>query len=167
MRAIRVAATAAVLLSSACARSTWMGRDAITRAVPASPNATLVAAARALQAHGYKARIVSGQLVVTLPQPVPQYTREVSTNPETNPQEWVIQVAASDNSLESGTALTVSGYLVPPATAGDSVPRTTTLVTEDQPQLFREVRRVGDWIVDALRNPPAVPDSGTVAPRQP
>lgn len=160
MRFTRVAAAATVVLASACARSTWIGQDALTRAVPSTPDATLAAAAQALAAHGYKPQLVNGQLVVTLPQPVPQYTREVSTNPAGEPQRWIIEVTAAKNDLQAGSALTVMGYLVPPPTPGDSgSTRTATPVTQRDQALFREVQRIGNWIVDAVRSPAAADSS--------
>lgn len=85
-------AVVAVVLFAACSRYGWTGTQELSRPVSAPADTMLYAAARALRAHGYEPRIVNGQMVVTLPKPAPQYTRPVSTNPEMDGDDWVIQV---------------------------------------------------------------------------
>lgn len=142
----------ALLAATACARYSWQGNQELSRSMPAPADSLVYAAARALRAHGYEPRIVNGQLLVTLPHAVPQYTRPVSTNPEMDGDSWVIQVQAVPNTLHAGSTLKVAAFIVPRAAAtpaDSSVKRQAIPVTDKRPELLRELERVGNWIVDA------------------
>ncbi len=149
MRRLGVVAVLAAV--AACAHYGWDGTQELSRAIPAPADSLVYAAARALRAHGYEPRIVNGQLLVTMPHAVPQYTRPVSTNPEMDGDSWVIQVQAEPNSLRAGSTLKISAFIVPKAamtTTGDSVRQRQAIpVDSRRPDLMREVQRVGDWIV--------------------
>lgn len=154
---MRRLAVFALLTALGCAHAGWQGDQQLSRSVPAPADSLVYAAARALRAHGYEPRIVNGQLLVTLPHAVPQYTRPVSTNPEMDGDSWVLQVQATPNQLRAGSTLTLSAFIVPKAAAspGDSsVQRKAIPVTADRPELMREVQRVGDWIVSAANSKP-------------
>lgn len=146
----------AVLLA-ACNHYGWTGTQELSRPVSAPADTMLYAAARALRAHGYEARIVNGQMVMTLPKAAPQYTRPVSTNPELDGDQWVIQVQTEPNSFRTGSTLKVSAFLLPKAsqTPGDSVRQRNAIpVDSSRPELLREVERVGNWIVEEAAKKP-------------
>ena len=140
-----------MLAAAACAHYGWDGTQELSRSMPAPADSLVYAAARALRAHGYEPRIVNGQLLVTMPHAVPQYTRPVSTNPEMDGDSWVIQVQAEPNTLRAGSTIKISAFIVPKAattTTGDSARQRQAIpVDETRPDLMREVQRVGDWIV--------------------
>lgn len=148
---MRRLAVVAVLAAAGCAHYGWNGTQELSRSVPAPADSLVYAAARALRAHGYEPRIVNGQLLVTVPHAVPQYTRPVSTNPEMDGDTWVIQVQAEPNNFRAGSTLKVSAFIVPKAAmtaGGDSVRQRQAIpVDSRRPDLMREVQRVGDWIV--------------------
>lgn len=156
MRRLGVVAVFAAV--AACAHYGWDGNQELSRSMPAPADSLVYVAARALRAHGYEPRIVNGQLLVTMPHPVPQYTRPVSTNPELDGDSWVIQVQAEPNSLRAGSTLKVSAFIVPKAastTSGDSVRQRQAIpVDSRRPDLMREVQRVGDWIVEESKTKP-------------
>lgn len=136
---------------TACARLDWQGTQSLTRDVPLPVDSLLVTAARALEAHGYHTRIVNGEAVVTLPKAVPGFERDVSTaaGPE---RLWVVQVMAATNRTRAGTKLTVAGFLIP-HDSGAVVQRTIPITAAD-PELFKQLEVVGNWIVDALGKQP-------------
>jgi hypothetical protein len=140
------------LLVAACARMTWEGTQNLSRDVNSSPDALLAAAARALAAHGYTTRTVpANQMVVTVPHVVPEYARDASTGRDTTPDSWVLQVQVKPNSVTAGSTLSVAAFLVPRPSERSSTSVTMTQgvpVTAGQPNLFKEVQRVGNWIVD-------------------
>lgn len=149
---MRRLAVVAMLAAAGCAHYGWNGTQELSRSVPAPADSLVYAAARALRAHGYEPRIVNGQLLVTVPHAVPQYTRPVSTNPEMDGDSWVIQVQAEPNNFRAGSTLKVSAFIVPKAAmtaSGDSVRQRAAIpVDSRRPDLMREVQRVGDWIVE-------------------
>ncbi len=147
---MRRLAVVVLLAAVGCAHYGWEGNQEISRAMPAPADSLVYAAARALRAHGYEPRIMNGQLLVTLPHAVPQYTRPVSTNPEMDGDSWVLQVQAEPNQLRAGSTLKISAFIVPKAATArsDSARQRQAIpVTSDRPDLMREVQRVGDWIV--------------------
>lgn len=147
----------AVVLAAACNRYGWEGTQELSRPVAAPADSVLYAAARALRAHGYEPRIVNGQMVVTLPKAAPQYTRPVSTNPETDGDTWVIQVQTEPNSFRTGSTIKVAGFILPRASQqpSDSSRRRNMIpVTSSRPELLREVERIGNWILDETHKKP-------------
>ncbi len=145
---------AAVLVSaSACARATWEGEQALSRTLVAPPDSVAAAARRALVDHGYAPMTVSVNQIVTRPHDVPMFGRTISTAPDTLPQQWVIEVQADSTSIPQRTRLTVVGFLIPRAATTPTDTAVTTrgvLVTADNPRLFAEVQRVGNWIVESV-----------------
>ena len=140
------------LLGTACARLSWTGNQTLSHDVSYPSDSVLVAAVQALREHGYDARIVGNQTIVTTPKAVPQFTRPVSTAADTMPDSWVLQVDVVPNQMRAGTTLSVTAFLVPRAAerGGDStMKRLTTPVNSTQPTLMQEVERVGNWILDA------------------
>jgi len=152
---MRPALIAVALLTSACARMTWEGDRMLSRDVSAQPDTLLVAAAQALREHGYDARIINNNTIVTAPKLVPQYQRPVSTAADTVASSWIVQVRVSPNQTRSGSRLQLEAYLVPrisemptdTATKRNAIP-----VTSGQPTLFTEVERIGNWIVESAAN---------------
>jgi hypothetical protein len=140
------------LLGAGCARMTWQGDQTLSRDVSSPSDSVLVAAVQALREHGYDARIVGNQTIVTAPKAVPQFTRPVSTAADTLPDSWVVQVNVAPNNVRAGSTLSVSAFLIPRASerASDTtVKRLSVPVTSSQPVLMQEVERIGNWILDA------------------
>jgi hypothetical protein len=151
---------AVLALSAACARISWEGNQTLARDVPAVADTLLIAAAEALRAHGYDARIIDNTTIITAPKEVPQYQRPVSTAADTVPSSWVIHVTVEQNTMRAGSRLAVTGFLVPRDSermvTDTAVMRSSLPVTSRQPQLLSEVERIGNWIVEAAqakRNP--------------
>lgn len=144
------------VLSAACARSTWEGTQGLTRDVQATPDAIMAAASRALGAHGYRTQMVpANHMVVTAPHALPEGVTPTGANRDSLPRSWVIQVQALKNDVVAGSKISVAAFLVPralEAKTGTSAREGLGIpVTSAEPQLLREVRRVGDWIVDETR----------------
>jgi|SRR5689334_20888660 len=140
------------LLGTACARLSWTGNQTLSRDVAAPSDTILVAAVQALRAHGYDARIVGNQTIVTAPKAVPQYTRPVSTAPDTMPNTWILQVDVIQNQLRAGSTLAVSAFLIPRASeksTDTTQKRNAVPVNSTNPALMQEVERVGNWIIEA------------------
>ena len=149
---MRRAIVVLALTATACARMTWQGDRAISRDVSSQPDSLLVAAAQALRDHGYDARIVNNTTIVTAPKQVPQYQRPVSTAADTVPSSWVVEVKVAPNQLRAGSRLQLAAYLVPRIAEmpTDTMTRRPTIpVTSNQPVLFTEVERIGNWIIES------------------
>jgi hypothetical protein len=149
---MRYSMLALALLGTACARLTWQGTQTLSRDVSAPSDSVLVAAVQALRDHGYDARIVGNQTIVTAPKAVPQFTRPVSTAADTMPDSWILQVDVQPNQLRAGTTLAVSAFLIPRASqrSADTTQKRLALpVNSSQPVLMQEVERIGNWIVEA------------------
>lgn len=142
-----------LVLAISCARMSWEGDRTLSRDVQAAPDSLMLIAAQTLREHGYDVRMVEDGSIVTAPKAIPQYSRPVSTAPDTMPSKWVLQLRVSPNTIRSGSRLSVTGFLVPRASerATDTTQaRATVPVTSDQPELFRELERVGNWIVESV-----------------
>lgn len=140
------------LLGTGCARLSWQGNQTISRDVAAPSDTILIAAVQALREHGYDARIVGNQTIVTAPKAVPQFTRPVSTAADTLPDSWIVQVDVMQNQLRAGSTVAVSAFLVPRASekSADTTQKRNALpVSSSQPVLMQEVERIGNWIVEA------------------
>lgn len=151
---------AIVLLSAACARATWEGNQTLARDVAWQPDSLLLTAVQALRDHGYDARIVDDNTIITTPKSLPVYERPVSTAADTAPSSWVLRVQVEPNPFRAGSRLALTGFLVPRESermTDTTLTRYTTPISETrQPRLFSEVERVGNWILEAAaarRNP--------------
>jgi len=141
----------AVLLAG-CARMTWEGNRALSRDVAAQPDSLLIAAAQTLRDHGYDARIINKSTIITAPKQVPQYQRPVSTAADTVPSSWVVQISVSPNQLRAGSRLQLEAFLVPRVSempTDTTTKRAAIPQTSDQPVLFTEVQRIGNWIIES------------------
>jgi hypothetical protein len=139
------------VMTAGCARMTWEGNRTLSRDVSAQPDSLLVAAAQALRDHGYDARILNNNTIITAPKQVPQYQRPVSTAADTVPSSWVVQIRVEPNQLRSGSRLQLDAFLVPRISekATDTLAKRPAIpVTSQQPVLFTEVERIGNWIVE-------------------
>lgn len=140
------------LVEVGCARMSWQGDQTLSRDIGSPSDSVLVAAVQTLREHGYDARIVGNQTIVTAPKAVPQFTRPVSTAADTLPDSWIVQVNVAPNNVRSGSTVSVSAFLVPRASerATDTTTKRLALpVNSSQPVLMQEVERIGNWIVDA------------------
>ena len=140
------------LLGAGCARMSWQGDQTLSRDVASPSDSVLVAAVQALREHGYDARIVGNQTIITSPKAVPQFTRPVSTAADTMPDSWIVQVNVAPNNVRAGTTLSVSAFLVPRASerASDTTTKRLSVpVNSSQPVLMQEVERIGNWIIEA------------------
>lgn len=151
----RVIVVALALSSAACARMTWEGNRTLARDVSAQPDSLLVAAAQALRDHGYDARIVDNSTIVTAPKQVPMYQRPVSTAADTVPSSWFVEVRVTPNQLRAGSRLQLAAYLIPRISempTDTTAKRSAIPVTAQQPTLFTEVERIGNWIIETAAN---------------
>jgi hypothetical protein len=140
-------------LLSACATLRGSSRNNVTVSLGESPDSVLRIAATQLQLHGYEVSKIDGRMVVTMPRPLPDYLREVSTRePQLPGNEWILQVTTEPLVMSSGTRLRVSGFVVPkrPAVSpGNAVAEYAVPVDARNQRLFREINVVADWIEEA------------------
>jgi hypothetical protein len=146
-----IAAVCALALAG-CASFGSSGQEQIRSMVRLDPDTALRVAATQLQHHGYSVTELGNRTIITQPRAVPQYLRELSTNPSDPPQQLIFRVQTERAGFVSGTRIIVAGFLVPRSqTEGRTAPelRRAVPITEDNPRLFREVQIVAGWISDA------------------
>lgn len=116
------------------------------------PAGIMVAAQTQLEQHGYKVITGSTAELYTVPMPVPEHLRQAGQ--DIAGQLWMLRVMAESPLVTRGSRVRVSGFLIPADTG--SLPGSTTMskavpITEAHVRLQEEVRRVANWVADAVR----------------
>ena len=145
-------------LVTACATSPFGGeqREVATN-VSLPPDTILRIAMTQLRHHGYDVVRISDSDLITTPQIVPEYVRQVSDG-RSQPEQWVIRVSATPMRMLAGSRLRVDAFLVPPEAmqvTDNQVQQNMVPVTSlSHPRLFDEVETVAGWIRDAVARAP-------------
>ncbi|HVE79300.1 MAG TPA: hypothetical protein VNA89_10585 [Gemmatimonadaceae bacterium] len=136
--------------ATACFNMRGSGADNVTLSVAAPADSVLRIATTQLELHGYEVSRLDDQVIVTRPRAMPNYLIEVSTaRNERAGNEWMVRVSAEPLEFIGGTRVTVRGYVLPrvrQVSAGNSASERAIPVTDDNPQLFREIEVIADWI---------------------
>jgi hypothetical protein len=140
-------------LLPACASVRGGSQNNVTVSLGATPDSVLRIATTQLQLHGYQVSRIDDKMLVTLPRPIPNYLREVSTREPGLPgNEWILQLTTEPLVMVRGTRLRVSGFVVPKrpsVSPGNTVAESAIPVDARNQMLFREISVVADWIEDA------------------
>ncbi|HKG91439.1 MAG TPA: hypothetical protein VKA84_06105 [Gemmatimonadaceae bacterium] len=159
-RTVSLMLVAFALLGTACARSPFGAATDVTANVGVSIDSVLRVAQTELRSQGYQTVYDTSGIVFTMPRDIPENLRDSAAM--SRGQQWVVQVTATNPRFFSGTRVRVAGFIVPTATtqggamrtaSGDSTrtnqPQNAIPISEENAQLFAEVRSIHDRIVAA------------------